>query len=90
MAEHLQHARRQLVLAVGVGGVTDGALVLRELLVEVKGSSHWKAARVMVSPVLMDDESGWDQPMHCRHERLMAGIVPLAIVDGKRVIFIKK
>ncbi|MPN01222.1 hypothetical protein SDC9_148428 [bioreactor metagenome] len=37
MAELLQHARSQLVLAVGRSGVTDGALVVGELLFDQEG-----------------------------------------------------
>jgi hypothetical protein len=37
VAEGFQHAGGQLVLAIGVGGVADGALVVGQLLVEKKG-----------------------------------------------------
>ena len=44
MAEGFEHARGQLVLAVGGGGIADGALVFGQLLVEQKGVVPWEGS----------------------------------------------
>ncbi|MNV99794.1 hypothetical protein D3C71_1952050 [compost metagenome] len=50
MAEHFQHARRQLALAIVTRGVAHHALVFGELLVELEGIVPLEVAGHDVSP----------------------------------------